>query len=267
MAISLKSISKGAQIRAPRLILLGTEKVGKSTFAAGANKPLFIPIVGEEGIDALDVARFPAAKTFVELIEMLESLMKEDHDYKTVVIDSTSALEPLIWTHVCGENGVGNIEDVGGGFGKGYIKALDSWRLLTSWLDALREQKDMASILIGHVKVKGFNDPTQDSYDMYQFDINDKASAMLYRWSDSTLFANTKSIVKHEDKGFNQTESRAIDAANGSRFLYTGKRPAHPGGGRGVFGRLPYELPLNWPAYQAAIVAQIEAEKNPPAAE
>jgi len=43
----------------------------------------------------------------------------------------------------------------------------------------------------------------------------------------------------------------------GNRYLFTRKTPAHPGGGRGVYGQLPYELPLQWSAYSEAVAAVI----------
>jgi len=111
----------------------------------------------------------------------------------------------------------------------------------------------MASILIGHVKVKAFNDPTGDSYDRYWFDCNDKAVNMLFRWADSILFCNTKTHVKKEDTGFGKTKKKAVDVGNGQRFLYTQQRPAHPGGGRGAYGKIPYELPLDWNTFVQAV--------------
>jgi len=85
MAYSLESTSRGVQHRAPRIILLGVEKVGKSTFAAGANDTIFLPVKGEEGIDALDVARFPTAETFDDVIGMLGALYNEQHTRTTVL--------------------------------------------------------------------------------------------------------------------------------------------------------------------------------------
>ena len=111
----------------------------------------------------------------------------------------------------------------------------------------------MASIIIGHTKIKGVNDPDKDSYDAYQLDINEKAANHLFRWADLILFANTKSTVKTEKMKFNQEKHRAVDTSNGRRFVYTQKRPSHPGGGRGVYGRLPYELPLDWASFQTAV--------------
>ena len=256
MAFTLDSISSGVRNRAPRIVLLGVEKIGKSTFAAGADSPIFIPIKGEEGIDALDVKQFPTCNAFNDVMSCFSTLYAEQHDYGTCVLDSSSALEPVIWTATCEVNGnAESIEKVGGGYGKGYTEALKQWRLLTEAMDALRAEKNMAFILIGHVKVKRFDDPAGDSYDQYQWDLNDKAANLLYRWADVILFTNTKVVVKKEDTGFKKTKNRGVDAFQGQRFLFTQKTPAHPGGGRGVYGRLPYELPLNWQSFRDAVAA------------
>lgn len=267
MSISLDNISKGKQLRAPRIIVLGVEKIGKTTFAAGSrfekgvlietglNAPIIIPVKGEEGADALDVPCFPSCGSYDEILECIGALYAEKHEHKTVVLDSASAIEPLVWDHLIRAHNVKGIEDIGGGYGKGYIEAVGLWRGILEGLDALRIEKNMASIIIGHVKVKRFDDPTGDSYDTYMFDVNEKAANLLFRWSDLILFCNTKVVVKKEDKGFGQKSKKGIDITGGERFIFTQKRPAHPGGGRGAFGQLPYELPLDWAAFEAAVAA------------
>lgn len=265
MAITLASLSKQAVLRAPRIVLLGVEKIGKTTFACGShfengrlaqtglNAPVVIPCRGEDGADALAVPLFPTAQSYSDVLDAITALWQEDHEYRTLVLDSASALEPLVWDDVCQEAKVANIEKVGGGYGKGYIEAADRWRRLTEALDAIRAAKNMSTIIIGHVKVKRFDDPGGDSYDQYQLDLHDKAANLLYRWADLILFGNTKVAVKKEEQGFGQTKNRGIDISNGQRFLYTQKRPAHPGGGRGAYGQLPYELPLDWQAFEDAV--------------
>lgn len=266
--ISLASMSKGATIRAPRIIVLGVEKIGKTTFAcgsrivngkvteAGLNAPAVISVKGEEGADALDVPKFPTAMTLSEVMECFGALYNENHDHRTVVLDSASALEPLVWADVCAKAKVSSIEEVGGGYGKGYTEALGRWRDVLDALDTLRAERNMASIIIGHVKVKRFDDPAGPSYDSYTFDIHEKAANLLFRWADLILFANTKVLVKTEDKGFGAEKARGVDAGGGgggNRFLFTQKRPAHPGGGRGPFGQLPYELPMDWAAFEETL--------------
>jgi len=112
-------------------------------------------------------------------------------------------------------------------------------------------QKGISVILIGHVKVKRFDDPLGASFDQYQFDLHERIQLALQRWADSILFANTETIVKTEEVGFNKEKKTGKDLT-GARFLFTQKRPGHPGGGRGVYGRLPYKLPLDWAAFTNA---------------
>ena len=241
MAFDLKSIQKGRKELPPRIILLGTPKIGKTTLACDAHKPVLLPIKGEEGADALDVAKFPTILTYGDLIEALATLATEDHDYGTIIIDSSSTLEPLVWDKTVKEDGKAtSIETVGGGYAKGYIESIKHWRAIMDGLDYLRNEKGMASIIIGHVLVKQFNDPMSEPYDQYQWNIHHKAAAAFQQWADCILFAKYEAFVKSEagKKG----KAKGV----GNRKLYTQERPSHPGGGRGVYGHLPYELSLDW---------------------
>lgn len=264
MAISLSSISKAAAVKAPRIIVLGVEKIGKTSFACGCrfengvlveqgvNGPVVVSVKGEEGADSLQVPKFPTCQSFSEVLDTIGAVYDEKNEFSTYVLDSASALEPLIWQAVCQDHNAKTIEEVGGGYGKGYVEALNKWRSILDGLDALRD-KQVSSVIIGHVKVKRFDDPAGDSYDTYTFDLNERAANLLFRWADVILFCNTKVIVKKEDKGFGESKKRGVELAQGARFLYTQKKPAHPGGGRGVYGQLPYELPLDWAAFEEAV--------------
>ncbi len=58
----MESIHTGRHHSPPRLLIYGTEGIGKSTTAAGAPKPIFIPT--EDGLDQIDCASFPLAGTW-----------------------------------------------------------------------------------------------------------------------------------------------------------------------------------------------------------
>lgn len=256
----LSAVTQELRMRAPRIILLGVEKIGKTTFAANAPSSTLLPIKGEEGADDPFIQRIckvlPVCNELDDVFGWLNSLLTQEHDKQTVVVDSASTLEALIFAAACKSLGGGtdNILKAGGGYGAGYKETLVCWRQLIAWLDALRNQRNMTSILIGHVTVGKFDDPEIGNYDRYQFDINEKAAAILYRWADVILFANTKVVVTTTDAGFGKEKGRGIEIQPGARFLYTQKRPSHPGGGRGIYGQLPYEMPLTWADFQAAVV-------------
>src|SRR5262249_34426804 len=106
------------------------------------------------------------------LLSQVRALQTEKHDFDSVVLDSLDWVEPLIWKAVCEEGKVETIEQYAGGYGKGYIRALDLWRTLLKELSALNEK--MHVLLIGHAKIKSFQDPElPTAYDRYQLKIND----------------------------------------------------------------------------------------------
>lgn len=249
---ALANIRTGAQKRPPRIILCGQEKVGKSTFAAGAPAPIFLPVRGEEGVDALDVASFPPAQSWEEVCQNITAL-QGDHQYKTLVIDSITALEVLVHESIMKAHGVTSLEKVLKGFGKWREESEKWWVYFTASLDMLRD-RGMCVILITHNKVKRINDPLVEPYDAHIIDLDDLARQLLTRWGDCILFAGFHTTTKTiEGAGFKPDVVHAI--GTGGRKLYTQARPAHPGGGRGVYGSIPYELPLTWEAFIGAVKA------------
>jgi hypothetical protein len=109
-----------------------------------------------------------------ELFGQLRALQTEKHESNTVVLDSLDWIEPLIWKAVCDEGKVETIEQYAGGYGKGYIRALDLWRTLIKELAGLNHK--MHVLLIAHAQIKSFQDPElANAYDRYQLKINERA--------------------------------------------------------------------------------------------
>lgn len=244
MAISLKSISKGLQRQAPRMVVYGSHKIGKSTFAASAPNPIFIQT--EDGLSGIDTASFPLAETFQDVLDALTVLATEDHDFKTVVIDSLDWLEPLIWSATAKQHGKSDIEAFG--YGKGFTMALDKWGEFLTALNYLRSTKGMAVIMLAHHQIKRFDAPDTEPYDRYQIKLHERASAKVQEWADVIGFANHRVITKDTDVGFNQKHTRAM--GTGERLLYLQEQPSFMAGNR--FG-LPASIQLNWAAFLAAM--------------
>ena len=257
---TLESVTRGRRKAPYYIVLYGPHGAGKSTFAAGAPDPIFIGEPG--GTDHLDVARFPAPESTNDLDAALESLENDKHDFKTLVLDTADYLEPIIYDFVCREAKVSSIEKAHGGFGKGYVAAVDKWRTILISLDRLRSKRKMNIIILAHSHLKSVRNPLGDDYERYEMKLNAKAAALLKEAPMAVLFANYVSYTEKDE-----ATKRAKAYGDGSRMVYTEFRPAFDAKNR--YG-LPFELPLSWEDFDAAaqtgeplsadkIVAEIES--------
>lgn len=246
----MQQIHRGRRHSPPRLLIYGTEGIGKSTTAAAAPTPIFIPT--EDGLDQIECASFPLATRLADVESALRLLIQEKHDFETVVIDSADWLERLVWDVLCEQYGVTSIEKVDGGYAKGYTHALTHWRKLLSDLNTLRNERGMCVILLAHAKVEKFEDPEFSAYDRYSPRLHKHVTALLTEWADAVLFATRKIITKTEDGGFGRerTIAAGLGKDGGERILRTVGSPACVAKNR---FDLPAELPLSWPALMQAL--------------
>tara|TARA_R110000803_G_scaffold95344_8_gene163243 strand:+ start:3424 stop:4182 length:759 start_codon:yes stop_codon:yes gene_type:complete len=237
MSFSLNSISTTRDNLPPRCLIYGVPGIGKSTFGASLPAPIFIQC--ESGLGSIDTNSFPLATSFDEVAEQLGVLMMEDHDFKTVVIDTTDALEHLIMAKVCQDHGVNNPEDIP--YGKSYVFAVNLWQQFLHMLDALRNQKNMMIMLLCHSAIRKFNSPIVESYDKYELALHKNATALLIEWLDILGFANYQVFTKTEESGFNKKISKAV--GTGIRRLHLSERPAFLAKNRYA---MPDEINFNW---------------------
>ena len=246
MAFNLASIQKTRRIRAPKVVIVGPGKVGKTTFAASA--PEAIGILTEDGSDAVNADAFPLCATLPEVYECIGTLLNEEHNFQTVFVDSLDWLEPLVHDHVCAQNKWANIEYPG--YGRGYVAASAEWRTLLQGFEALRTERNMGIVMIAHDKVKRVESPLTDGYDSHVIKLHEKAAAIVSEWADVIGFASHKIYTTEKDAGgFGKKETKAI--ASGERMLMVEPHPAHCGGNR--FGL--HDMPLSWDAFQSAFAS------------
>jgi hypothetical protein len=243
--MSLGAVIKG-RVQAPlRVVLYGTEGVGKSTWAADAPSPIFLPV--EEGSNHLDVARFPLATSWGDVLDALVELETGKHDFRTLVIDTLDALEPLVWDRVCvvrtSDSGkkVSSIEDYG--FAKGYIYALDIWRELLERIDGLRSKRGMSVVLIAHADLKTIKNPDAEDFQRYDLKLHHKASALVREWSEHVLFAATEVALR-------KINNRTKIVGLGDRVVHTTSAPGWVAKSR---GNVPAMLPLSYESWAEAL--------------
>lgn len=214
-----ENLVRGKQSTPPRICIYGGHGIGKSTLAAQFPNPIFIST--EDGIDSLDVTSFPRAKSIQEVVESIKTLLKEDHDFRTVVVDTVDWLvTPLI------ESNVENSHDAKElAYGKGQMLVAEEFREILQGLDALRRKKNMNVVLIAHAAVVKFEDPRTEPYDRYSPKLPNRCNALLQEWVDVLAFAAFKVIIKKSDAGFNATKTRGV--TTGERLLHFVENPAY----------------------------------------
>jgi replication-associated recombination protein RarA len=107
----------GVRQKALRVVIYGSEGIGKTTLAAEFPSPIFIDV--EDGSNQLPVARLPRPTSWAMLMDEIKAVRDGDvPSCSTLVIDTADAAEQLCIDAVCAEQSISGIESMG--YGKGY---------------------------------------------------------------------------------------------------------------------------------------------------
>ena len=144
--------------------------MGKTTLAAMFPKPVFIRT--EDGTASLmgndNVSLFPLATSTKDVLDAIEVLATEKHDFKTLVIDSITQLATLIEAEIVAADPKANsINQAGGGYGAGYGTASEVHRQVREWAGSLAYETGMNVVFIGHADTETLDLPDMDSYARY----------------------------------------------------------------------------------------------------
>ncbi|HVY62178.1 MAG TPA: ATP-binding protein [Planctomycetota bacterium] len=240
--MALAAVTRGRIDRPLRTGVYGVPGVGKTTLGATADRAIFFP--AEDGTNHVDVARFPRPEKWSDIFDAIETLTSESHDFKTFVVDTLDALEPLNFRAICDAAGKKSIADFP--HGQGYVASVDQWRLLLARLERLQEQRGMNVLLLAHAAIRTFANPEGPDFDRYQLKLNEKAAAVVIEWCDDVLFAQFETFAVDQDG------SRKAKGVSGNRVLRTQETAAFKAKNR---RGLPSTLPLSWEDYTAAIRA------------
>lgn len=229
-----KSIASLRQVRAtnpPLVVAYGIHGIGKTTLASEFPDAVFIQ--AEQGTPGgVELNTFGEIDTFDDVLDSIGSLITEDHDYKTLVVDSLDAMEPLIWAHTCKQNEWTNIEAPG--FGKGYIALDEPWRVFLGGCKELT-RNGVAVVLIAHSDISRFDSPTTDPYSRYGIKLHKRAAALVQEEADIVAFFNYRIALKEKDVGFKKVSHAE---GGGTRLIHLEERP-------GFLAKNRYQMPAS----------------------
>lgn len=234
-------VNRGGHFRPPRIVVYGPPKLGKSSFGAESEAPVFVTT--EDGVDNIPVDQTPVAKTWDEFVANIKSVAVDKHSFKTLVVDTLNGAAQLAAQHVCDKLFKGDWGPRGfASFGQGWSATSEEMRVILDPLDACR-QRGMWVLMLAHTGIQSVKNPVEGDFSKYAPDLDRKIWSRFYGWAD---------IILRGDFEYTVLESQKRAAGTSTRVLRASGSAAEDAGCR-VGYELPATLPLSWPAFVEAL--------------
>lgn len=223
--------------------ILGDAGLGKTSLACTFPKPIVIR--AEDGLQSIPVEQRPDALPLItkvdQLFDQLMLLVKEDHDYKTLVIDSVTALERLFIQDVI-DNDPKNPKGINqalGGYGNGTAAVAAQHERVRKACGILRDRKGMNIVFIAHAEVETISPPDDEDYSRYSLRIGKKSVAPYTDDVDLVGFVKLETFTKGDGD-----KKKAI--SSGGRVVVCHATASNVSKNRyGIEEELPFEKGVN----------------------
>lgn len=209
------NITKGKIDRAQKVVIYGSEGIGKSGLAARFPDPLFIDTEG--GTAHMDVRRIEKPQSWEEMISVLKEVAATKDVCRTLVLDTADWAEQLIVSYLCTKYKQNSIESFG--YGKGYTYLGEEFSRLLGALDMVLTS-GVHVVVTAHAKMRKFEQPDEmGAYDRWEMKLSKQVAPLLKEWCDILLFCNYQTFVV-------TSENNTQKARGGKRVMYTSHHPA-----------------------------------------
>lgn len=237
----LSKISKPAD-RPIVATILADAGMGKTSLAASFPSPVFIR--AEDGLQAIpEDSRpdaFPLLESADELWKQMAALINEEHDYKTVVIDSVTALERMFVQQVIDDDPKKpkSINQAMGGYGAG-MSAVGQLHQRVRKAAGLLVDRGINVVFIAHADTETIELPDSDPYTRYSMRLGKKSQAPYTDDVDLVGFLKLQTFTMGDGE-----RKKAI--SDGTRILVTYATAANVSKNRfGITEDLPVVLGEN----------------------
>jgi len=243
MSFNLDSLI-GCNEKRPKVITIaGSGGVGKSSMAALFPSPVFIKT--EDGLASIshmkNVKSFPLCKKPQDVLDQIKALGTNDHEFKTLVIDSITQLNVLIEEElVSNDPRAQSINQVGGGYGAGYSMLSAEHSRIRRACDWLMNEKNMHIVFIAHVDIATVKPADADEYNQYTLRMHSKSVSHYSDNVDCVAFLKLRSFVTKT------SGNRGIAKTDGKRVITCYPVPSHISKNRfGIEDDLVFEKVVN----------------------
>lgn len=197
----MESISTPAE-RPVFVTLCGDSGMGKTSLAATFPAPIFIR--AEDGMQAIPVKNrpdaFPVITTAQQLWDQLMALIHEPHEYKTLVIDSVTALERLFMADVLAQDPKAkSINQALGGYGAGVSAVAAMHQRVRKAAGMLNDKRGMHVVFIAHADLENMRLPDSDDYMRYSLRLPAKSLPPYVDDVDVVGFVKLVTFTKGEE--------------------------------------------------------------------
>lgn len=209
------NITKGKIDRAQKVVIYGSEGIGKSSLAAQFPNPLFIDTEG--GTAHMDVRRIEKPQSWEEMLSVVKEVAAAKDVCRTLVLDTADWAEQLIVSYLCTKYKQNSIESFG--YGKGYTYLGEEFSRLLGALDTVLAS-GVHVVITAHAKMRKFEQPDEmGAYDRWEMKLSKQVAPLLKEWCDILLFCNYQTFVV-------TSENNTQKAQGGKRVMYTSHHPA-----------------------------------------
>lgn len=224
-------ITQGPVRRAQKVVLYGSEGIGKSTLAAQFPDPLFIDTEG--GTSHLDVRRISFDGSFGDLIETIEAVAAQDV-CRSLVLDTMDWAEQICVADLLKKYRQTSIESFG--YGKGYTYLAEEVQQILRAMDKVIASGKNA-VIVAHARMRKQELPDEaGAFDRWELKLSRQSAPLVKEWADMLLFLNYKTVVVHTDANTNK-------AQGGKRVMYTTHHPCWDAKNRcGLADELPLDF-------------------------